>query len=79
MNLFWTFGRNTWPGDQPGARFLPTQDNTTQKNVDTHIHASSEIPTHDPSVRAVEDSARSWDRHVSDVMQQFSLKKEENL
>jgi hypothetical protein len=25
-----------WTGDQPVARPLPTQDSTTQKNVDTH-------------------------------------------
>jgi hypothetical protein len=27
----WTFGRTPWTGDQPDARPLPTQDNTTQK------------------------------------------------
>jgi len=32
----WTLGRTPWTGDQPDARPLPTQDNTTQKNVDTH-------------------------------------------
>jgi hypothetical protein len=32
----WTFGRTPWTGDQPDARPLPTQDNTTQKNGDTH-------------------------------------------
>jgi hypothetical protein len=31
-----TFGRTPWPGDQPDARPLPTQDNTTQKHTDTH-------------------------------------------
>jgi hypothetical protein len=30
----WTFGRTPWTGDQPDARPLPTQDNTTQKNAD---------------------------------------------
>jgi len=35
MNL-WTFGRTSWTGNQPNARPLPTHDNTTQKNVDTH-------------------------------------------
>jgi hypothetical protein len=25
-----TFGRTPWPGDQPDARALPTQDNKTQ-------------------------------------------------
>jgi hypothetical protein len=32
----WTFGRIPWTGDRPIARPLPTQDNTTQKNADTH-------------------------------------------
>jgi hypothetical protein len=32
----WRVGRTPWPGDQPEARPLPTQDNTTQKNADTH-------------------------------------------
>jgi hypothetical protein len=32
----WTFGRTPWTGDQPDARPLPPQDNTTQKNADTH-------------------------------------------
>jgi len=36
MTLLWTFGRTPWTGDQPGARPLPIQDNTTQKNPDTH-------------------------------------------
>jgi hypothetical protein len=31
-----TFGRTPWPGDQPDARPLPTQVNTTQKHADTH-------------------------------------------
>jgi hypothetical protein len=52
----WTVGMTPWTGDQPDARPLPTQDNTTQKNADTHIHVSSEIRTRDPSVRAAEDS-----------------------
>jgi hypothetical protein len=30
------FGRTPWLGDQPDARPLLTQDNTTQKHVDTH-------------------------------------------
>jgi hypothetical protein len=31
-----TFGRTPFPVDQPDARPLPTQDNTTQKHADTH-------------------------------------------
>jgi hypothetical protein len=53
----WTFGRISWTGNQPDARPLPTQDNTTQKNADKHIHASNGIRNHDPNVRAVEDGA----------------------
>jgi hypothetical protein len=40
--IFWnvwiccTAGRTFWTGDQPDARPLPTQDNATQKNADTH-------------------------------------------
>jgi hypothetical protein len=67
MNLFWTFDRTPWAGDQPVARPLPTQENTTR----TYIHASSGIQTHDPSVRAAEDSSclrlrGHWDRHMND-------------
>jgi hypothetical protein len=39
---FWTYEsiwatcRTPWTGDQPDVRPLPIQDNTTQKNADTH-------------------------------------------
>jgi hypothetical protein len=54
-------------GDQPVARPLPTQYSTQHRNTRTHIHASSRIRTHDPSVLAVEDSTclrprGHWDR-----------------
>jgi hypothetical protein len=43
-------GRTPWMSDQPVARPLPTQDNTTQhRNTRTNIHALSGIRTHDPS------------------------------
>jgi len=63
----WTFGKTPWTGYQPNATPLSTQDNTTQKNVDTHIHTSSEIRTRDPSFRGVGDSTYlrprdHWDR-----------------
>jgi hypothetical protein len=32
----WTVGRTFWIGDRPNTRPLLTQDNTTQKNADTH-------------------------------------------
>jgi hypothetical protein len=62
-----TFGRTPWTGDQPDARPLPTQDNTTKKNAETHIHAPIGIRTHNPSVPTAEDSTclrrrGHWDR-----------------
>jgi hypothetical protein len=53
-----TFGRTSWTGDRPDARPLPLQDNTTQKNADTHpcLEWDCVIRTHDPSVRAAENS-----------------------
>jgi hypothetical protein len=35
-SIIWTFVRTPWTGDQPFARPLPIQDNTTQKNAYTH-------------------------------------------
>jgi hypothetical protein len=32
----WTFVLTPWTGDNPDARPIPSQDNTTQKNADTH-------------------------------------------
>jgi hypothetical protein len=46
-------GRTPWTGDQPVARPLPTQTEKKQ----TYIHTFSGIRTHDPSVRATEDSS----------------------
>jgi hypothetical protein len=79
MNLFWTFGRTPWTGDQPDARPLPTQDNTRQHNTaqhrktPTHIHASSGIRTRDPNVRAAEDSACSRPRGHWDLLRWLPL------
>jgi hypothetical protein len=47
-----TIGRTPWTGDQPVTRPLPTQ--TQYKHTD--IHTLCRIRTHDPSVRASEDS-----------------------
>jgi len=59
MNLR-IFGRTPWMGDQPDARPIPTQDNRThrktQTHTHTHFHAPRGIRTHNPSVRAAEDS-----------------------
>jgi hypothetical protein len=56
-NLFYTVGRTPWTNNQPVARPLPTQDNTNRINANTDIHALSGIRTHNPSVRASEDSS----------------------
>jgi hypothetical protein len=39
----------------PVARPLPSQSNTNTEETRTHIHASSGIRTHDPSVWAGDD------------------------
>jgi hypothetical protein len=49
-----------WTGDQPVARPLP------KHRIRTDFHASSWIPTHDPSVRASEDSSCLRPRGHSD-------------
>jgi hypothetical protein len=71
----WTFGRTPWTGDQPDARPLPTQDNTTQKKTRTHTHSPSRIRSCDPNVRTAEDSTclrprGHWDR----LLQIYRLK-----
>jgi hypothetical protein len=53
-NLFYTVGRTPWTSDQPIARSLPAH-RTTQTQI--KAHALSGIQTHDPSVRANEDSS----------------------
>jgi hypothetical protein len=54
---FYTVCRTPCTGDQPVVRPLPTHGATQTQNKDTDIPASSEIQTHDPSVRASEDSS----------------------
>jgi hypothetical protein len=34
MNTFRRFDKNSWMGDRPITRPLPTQDSTTQKNAE---------------------------------------------
>jgi hypothetical protein len=60
----WTFGRTPWTGDQPDTRPLPTQDNTTQKNEDKHIHLSSGIRTKDPKSSSGLRLRGQWDRQI---------------
>jgi hypothetical protein len=54
--FIWTVGRTPWTGDQPDARPLHTHRTTQRRKMRTYIHASSGVRTHDPSVRAAEDS-----------------------
>jgi len=44
--------------DRPDTRPLPTHRPIQHRKTRTRIHASSEIRTHDPSVRAVHDYTR---------------------
>jgi hypothetical protein len=60
QNLFYTDSRTPWTSDQPVARPLPKHRATEiqDKRIYTpNIHALSGIRTHDPSVRASEDSS----------------------
>jgi hypothetical protein len=52
-NFFFTDGRTPWASDQSIARPLHTEQHKHIPN----IHALSGIRTHDPSVRASEDSS----------------------
>jgi hypothetical protein len=59
-NQFFTDGRNPWTSDQPVARPVPKHRTTQTQNKSIHIaniHALGRIRTHDPSVRASEDSS----------------------
>jgi hypothetical protein len=53
--ILYTVRRPPWTGDQPVAKPLPTHRINAHN---TNIHALSGIRTHDPSVRASEDSPR---------------------
>jgi hypothetical protein len=56
--IVYTVGRTPWTGDQSG-RYLRTEQHKHRINAhNTHINALSRIRTHDPSVRASEDSSR---------------------
>jgi hypothetical protein len=46
-----TVGRTPWTRDQPVARPLPAQESMNTEKKQTYIYASSEIRTHDLSVR----------------------------
>jgi hypothetical protein len=57
----WTFGRTPWTGDQPNARPLPTQDNTTQKK---RGHTSMPRAVFEPAIPMFErpKTVRALDR-----------------
>jgi hypothetical protein len=67
--IFYIVGRTLWAGDQPVARQLPTHITTQAQN---NIHALSVIRTHDPSVRASEDSSCLRPRGHCDVRSTFN-------
>jgi hypothetical protein len=78
-NFFYTDGRTPWTSDQPDTRPLPTQDNTNTEYTQTNINALSRIRTHDPSVRASEDSSclrprGKYDQHIFTVPFATSVK-----
>jgi hypothetical protein len=50
-----TMGRTPWTDDRPDARPLPTQDNTTHRNADTHP--------------CPEQDSNLWSQHPSDRRQ----------
>jgi len=57
-------------------------DQPTHKNVDTHIHTSFGIRTHDPRVRAIEDSTLLTDYNKVEMWVLtflHSCRKKENL
>jgi hypothetical protein len=56
FSILYTVGVTPLTWDQPVARLLPTHRTRTH-NKHTNIHALSGIRTHDPSVRASEDSS----------------------
>jgi hypothetical protein len=78
--ILYIVGRTPWTGDQPVARPLPTH-RINARNAD--IHALSGMGTHDPSVRADEDSSclrprGHGDRH-SQVIVLFIFEEEQFL
>jgi hypothetical protein len=57
-NLFYTDGKTPLTSDSPSpGRYLHTGQHKLRINAHTDIHALSGIQTHDPSVRASENSS----------------------
>jgi hypothetical protein len=74
-----TVGTIPWIGDQPVARPLPMYRRTQTKNKSTDIPVSSEIRTHDPSVRAGEDNSCSRLRVHCERIWKYGFHKLPNL
>jgi hypothetical protein len=55
ITLFWTFGRTPLTGNQPGARPLPIQDNTTQHR-ETQTRISMPPAGFEPTIPVFERS-----------------------
>jgi hypothetical protein len=55
--ILYTVGRTPWTGDQSVARALPAHRTTQTETKRIDIDPLSGIRTHDPSVRANEDSS----------------------
>jgi hypothetical protein len=73
LSHFRQFGRTPWTRDQPNARPLPTQDSTTEKNVDI-ICSSTGIRMHDPGIRAVQDQTRlRWRSHRDQLSRDYKF------
>jgi hypothetical protein len=75
-NHFFTDGRTPWMSDQLVARPLPIHRTTQTQNKRIHtpnIHALSGIRTHDPSVRASEDSSCLTPRSYCDRQTLFHV------
>jgi hypothetical protein len=74
--ILYTVGRTRWTEDKPIGRPLPTHRTTQTQNKCTQssIHALSGIRTHDPSVRASEDSLLLRPRGHCDRHRFYTLK-----
>jgi hypothetical protein len=77
--FWWT----PWAEDRPDAMSLPTNRTAQHRKTRTHIHVSSRIRTHNPSVRAVEDitclrQRGHWDRRETRNSESTSVVKNAN-
>jgi hypothetical protein len=73
-NYVLTDGTTPWASDQPVTRPLPKHRTTQTQNKRIHtrnIHALSGIRTHDPSVRASENSSYLRQHGYCDRVSQY--------